>query len=169
MASDLGSPDAFPVLDDEDEMAGPGRASAVRYLGSLTTLAVGVVAVVLSTRLGVGSLRQPEPGLWPLIVSGGVCLFALTSLLDDRQDQDPESLAMGRLIAGVAALGLFVLAFQHLGLVVPTFLTITLWLRTLAGESWRLAFVIGAGATASLWLLFVRLLGVPFPPDVLRF
>jgi putative tricarboxylic transport membrane protein len=152
---------------DGDEVKGTPRASAVRYLGSLTTLAIGAVAVVLSTRLGVGSLRQPEPGLWPVIVSGGVCLFALTSLLDDRQDHDPESLPMRRMVAGVAALALFVLAFQHLGLLVPTFLTITVWLRSLAGESWRLSLGIGAGATAALWLVFARLLGVPFPPGVL--
>lgn len=154
-----------PVLPDDD--TAPVRVSPIRYLGSLITLAVGIVAVVLSTQLGIGSLRAPEPGLWPLIVSGGVCLFALASLLDDRQDHNPESLPMGRMLVGVLALALFVFAFQHLGLVLPTFITLVLWLRKLAGEPWRTSLVIAAGATASLWLLFAHLLGVPFPPDVL--
>jgi putative tricarboxylic transport membrane protein len=156
-----------PAAPDDAAVTGRAPAFPIRYLGSLITLGIGVLGVVLSARLGIGSLRQPEPGLWPLIVSIGVCTFSVASLVDDTQDAEPESLPLGRLLAGVAGLAIFILGFQHLGLVLPTVVTLVLWLRLLARESWRTTVLIASVATALLWLLFARLLGVPFPPDVL--
>ncbi len=124
---------------------------------------------MLSTRLGLGTLRQPGPGLWPFLVSLALCVFAVASLLGDRGEIDPDTLPLRRMLLGVLSLALYILGFEYLGVVLPTLLVLLLWLRVLARETWRSSLVIAVASTAALWAIFDLLLGVPLPAGVLAF
>ncbi len=137
-------------------------------LGAVIPLLIGVFLVVRSYQLSLGSFTQPEPGLWPflvgvvLVVSSGVLLFT------ERSGEDYERFT-GRVLyigLGLASLGAFIVGFAYLGFILPAFLTLAFWLRFLGDESWGMTLGLSALFTAVFYVLFVSLLEVPFPDDV---
>lgn len=133
-------------------------------IAPLLLLAFGVVAVIGSRRLGLGELTAPGPGLWPFIVSLLLTgTAAVLVLLDPAEDYEPWTSGTMRIIAGLVSLGVFILLFRTFGFVVSAFLMLVLWLRVFGGESWRWTLGLAASGTAVMYLLFVELLGVPFP------
>ena len=130
-------------------------------------VAVSVLFVVTGSELGVGSLTQPGPGFWPLVLAVALAVAALAGLaLDTEAGTErfgPESWRVG---AGVVALYLFIVLFSYAGVILPGILVTTFWLRVLARESWKVAVGVGVGGTLACYLLFVVALGVSLPDDL---
>ncbi|MCZ2811046.1 MULTISPECIES: tripartite tricarboxylate transporter TctB family protein [unclassified Modestobacter] len=140
------------------------RWRQLHRIAPLLLLAFGVAAVIGSRRLGLGELTAPGPGLWPFIVS--VLLTGTAAVLvfiDSAEDYERWTGGTVRIIAGLVSLGVFILLFQAFGFVVSAFLMLVLWLRVFGGESWRWTLGLAVSGTAVMYLLFVELLGVPFP------
>lgn len=149
-----------------EEQQRPGRpagTSWIRFLPSLVVLGVAVVGALGSLELGIGSLAAPGAGLWPMTISVAMGVLAAVSLLEDRNEADLERLRVTQLAISIGSLALFIIAFAQVGVVLPTFLTLVVWLRLLAKESARSTLVIAGIATAAMWLIFGVFLGVPFP------
>ena len=159
-----------------------------RAVAIVVTYVLAGVTAVFSYKLGLGSFREPGPGLWPMLISLGLLVTATASLFapepdeevmlddDDQEyataDGDGEAVvARSRgvidLAVAVSSLLVFVVAFNWLGMVLPTFALLLLWLRFLGRESWLQATVVALSITAGIWLIFVRVLALPLPTDIL--
>lgn len=164
-----------PARDDAGGLGngGTGRTSKgataqLHRLGPLVVLLLGVTAMVGAYRLGLGSTSRPAPGLWPFVVAMLVAVTGtLLLFLDDPDDYETWSAKTYRIVAGLAGLGVFIVAFQWLGFVIAAFLMLTLWLRFFGEESWRWALSLGVGGSVAMHLLFVVAFGVPLPEGVL--
>lgn len=142
--------------------------SGLHWLGPLVPLLIGVYAAVTAYGLGLGSLRQPEPGLWPFLVSLTVIGTAAALLfIDHRDDYEPWTRGTLSIIGGLVSLGVFILLFQAIGFLIPGVLMLLLWLRLFAREPWKWAVPLALGGAVGLYLVFVTALGVPFPDGIL--
>lgn len=141
--------------------------SRIYRLGSIVALAVSVFFVASAYQLSLGSLTEPRPGLWPFLV--GLVMAASSVALfftDDREDYQRFTGRFRFIIFGLLSLAAFIVAFAFLGFILPGFLTFAFWLRFLGEEPWGRALGLAALFTALFYILFVLLLGVPFPDDV---
>jgi putative tricarboxylic transport membrane protein len=145
----------------------PRRPGFAHRIGGAVALLVGVFFVVQAYLLSLGEFSRPGPGLWPfligLVLIGAAILVLLT---DSGADHEPFAPAARNVAFGVAGLAVFITAFTYLGFILPGLATFTCWLRFLARESWRTALVLAVVLTAVFYVLFVPVLGVPFPQDV---
>jgi putative tricarboxylic transport membrane protein len=144
----------------------------MQRLGGIVALLVGVSATCYSYLvLPLGSLSNPGPGLWPLVVSVVILLASLALLIVEGQGANYERFtARTRLVVlGLISLGLFVILLEWIGFTVPAFLTFVFWLKALGGESWRLTLIVAVLSAAVLHVLFINLLGVPLPRIVFQF
>lgn len=144
-----------------------GAARWQRRIAPLVLLALGLGAASGSWQLGLGTLHHPAPGLWPFAISLAIILSA--GVLVIWPGEEPLE-AWGRrslsVAAGVASLGAFVVLFELIGFFVPAVLMLLLWLRIFGKESWRWTAVFAVAGPAVLYVIFDRLLGVPFPADL---
>ena len=141
--------------------------SRIYRRGSIVALAVSVFFVASAYQLSLGSLTEPRPGLWPFLV--GLVMAASSVALfftDDREDYQRVTGRFRFIIFGLLSLAAFIVAFAFLGFILPGFLTFVFWLRFLGEEPWGRALGLAALFTALFYILFVLLLGVPFPDDV---
>jgi hypothetical protein len=153
------------VAQDLADERPPAGGPAYQVVASLVVLAVGVAAAALAYGYGLGTLRQPGPGLWPLVVSVliialGVVLLVVGRGLDDAEKFTRASLLV--LVGGATfvALGLLL---PVVGFEIPAVLLGIVWLRFLGGESWRSTIVISVATTAAFYLLFLYALSIPLP------
>ncbi|MFF5264324.1 tripartite tricarboxylate transporter TctB family protein [Actinomadura viridis] len=151
---------------EPSETAGtPAYARVQNVVAALVPLVIGLVAAVMSWRLGVGSPAAPGPGLWPLLV--GVAMVVAAALLAIRSrprgDEEPFTRDSWTVAVAVASLLGYAFLFELVGFEVPTAALLVLWLKGLGRESWRLTVAVAATATAALYLLFITGLGVSLP------
>jgi putative tricarboxylic transport membrane protein len=146
------------------------RTGATRWqrrIPPLVLLALGLGAAAGSWQLKLGTLHHPAPGLWPFVISWAIILSAGALII--WPGEEPLE-AWGRrslsVTAGIASLGAFVVLFDLIGFFVPAVLMLLLWLRVFGRESWRWTVVFAVAGPAVLYVIFDRLLGVPFPADL---
>lgn len=150
-----------------DEAMSGARARSL--VVGLVGLAVGVAVVVHGRSIGMGEWRSPGPGTWPVVVGVLLCVVSVAVMLRPievlpEQRFNPQSV---RVLPGMISLYVFVWAFSVAGLVVPGFLLLVLWLRGLGRVGWLTTLVVSAVTTLVLQYLFVSMLGVPFPDDLI--
>ncbi|WP_146771073.1 tripartite tricarboxylate transporter TctB family protein [Prauserella muralis] len=152
------------------EPAGTDRPKWTRNrLVGVVCLLSGMAVILHSLALALGSWAEPGPGMWPLVI--GVALVVasvatLTRRLDDTEQERfcPRSLLV---VPALLSLYVFIWAFSLLGLTVPGFLLALFWLKVLGHQGWWMSVTLAALATAVFYVLFVPVLGVPFPADLL--
>lgn len=142
------------------------RSGFAHRAGAIVALLVGVFFLVGSYQLSLGKFSQPGPGLWPFLV-GVVMVGAsvLVLLTDTGGDHEPFTGQVHNVLLGAGALAVFITAFTYLGFILPGVLTFLFWLRFLARESWRKTALLATALTTLFYVLFVPVLGVPFPQD----
>ena len=147
--------------------AGPrSRFLRTQWLALGPTI-VGGIALWQGTELGVGSLRAPGPGLWPVIIGGFLIATAVPIFLWDH-DQAVESLnaRSRRIFVGLLLLCLFVWLFSNLGLLIASFTILLIWLPMLGKEKFWMSALVAVSVATALYLIFGLALGVAFPPDI---
>lgn len=138
-------------------------------IGGVVALAVGVFFIVNAYQLSFSLPTQagPGPGVWLSLVSGVMVASSVVVVLTDHGEDYERFTGRVKVIGlGLASLVVFIVAFAYLGFILPGFLTLAFWLRYLGGESWRTTLLLSVLFTAIFYVLFVPLLGVPFPDDV---
>lgn len=151
--------------------AGDIRAVSATYARTQNLVAAGVillvsvVAAVMSASLGVGSLAEPEPGMWPLIVSVVLVAFSVVLLLQSGQKGDEQAFGRESLIVVVAVVSLIAYAalFENIGFEVPTVAILMLWIKGLGRQSWITSLSVSFGSCAVIYAVFISALGVPLP------
>ena len=153
------------VAHELEEQRPPAGGPAYQLVAALVTLAVGVLGAVLAYGYGLGSLRRPGPGLWPMACSLVIVVLSVVLLVISRRWTDSERFTRSSVLPGVALVTLVVLGFliPVIGFEIPSLLLCVVWLRFLGGESWRSTVVVSLGTVAAFYALFLYGLRIPLP------
>jgi len=152
---------AQELHDERPPAGGPGY----QIVGALTGLAVGLAGAVLAHGYGLGSLREPGPGLWPFVVSVLIAGLSLLLLVVGRRLDDAEKFTRSSLLVAIGAVTFagFGLLMPLIGFEIPAVVLCVIWLRFLGGESWRSTAVISVATTVVFYALFIYGLRIPLP------
>lgn len=134
--------------------------------GGLVLLVLGLLVVLQSVRLSVGSLADPGPGLFPALT--GLSLAALAAVIVLRpsptRDEGADAPARsGRLVALTIALLAYPAFLEGAGYLVTMFGTMLLVARATGIRRWRRAALFAAVATAASYAMLDMLLGAHLP------
>ena len=153
------------VAHELEEHRPPPGGPAYQTVAALVTLAVGVLGAVLAHGYGLGSLRRPGPGLWPMACATLVIALSLVLLLISRGWTDSERFTRSSILPAVGLLTFVVLGFliPVIGFEIPALGLCIVWLRFLGGESWRSTLVVSVGTVAAFYALFLHALRIPLP------
>ena len=157
--------------DDLHEGASRSDYTPSRLVSSIPLIAVLAIALgfyVQTRDMKLGTLAEPGPAMWPMILILGLVGVSILGL-SVNLTEGIERFNSGSLqvMAGIVGLCLFVVLFSHTGMILPGILFLTFWLRVLWRETWQLSVAIAAGSSLLGYFLFVGLLGVSFPPDLI--
>jgi hypothetical protein len=149
----------------EQEYRPPAAGPVTNAVVAAVVVLFGVAALIGSWRLGLGSARTPDAGLWPLLVSVVLVVLALVLLATFRRTADTErfSPASGLVLGGLATMVVFVAVIQYVGFEVPAVLLCFVWLRFLGREGWRMSIAGSLGVVVAFYVIFVAALSVPIP------
>lgn len=152
---------AHELQEDRPPAGGPGYQT----VGALIGLAIGAAGAVLAYGYGLGSLREPGPGLWPFVVSVLIAGLSLLLLVVGRRLDDAEKFTRSSLLvaAGAVTFAGFGLLMPMIGFEIPAMVLCVIWLRFLGGESWRSTVMTSVITTAVFYVLFIYGLRIPLP------
>ncbi|WP_199435417.1 tripartite tricarboxylate transporter TctB family protein [Qaidamihabitans albus] len=139
-----------------------------RLVGVVCLLS-GAAVILHSTALSLGSWAEPGPGMWPLVIGVALVVASVATLTRRLEDTEQERFCPRSLLVVPALLSLYVFiwAFSLFGLTLPGFLLAFFWLNVLGRQGRWISVALAAVATAVFYVLFVPVLGVPFPADIL--
>jgi hypothetical protein len=159
------SADSHPA----EQIREPSRSqSSWRIERGAATLTILIMVVfficcgIVSFNAGIGSLRNPESGFWPLVVSIVGVLSSVGTLFwtSTRFVLSPEG-HVGRVLAAVVTLAAFPLTYYYLGLPITSFIVSMIIMRFIGGEKWLLSTIVSALVSGCTYYIFVVLLRVP--------
>ena len=153
------------VAHELEEHRPPPGGPAYQTVAALVTLAVGILGAVLAHGYGLGSLRRPGPGLWPMACATLVIALSLVLLLISRGWTDSERFTRSSILPAVGLATFVGLGFliPVIGFEIPALGLCIVWLRFLGGESWRSTLVVSVGTVAAFYALFLHALRIPLP------
>jgi putative tricarboxylic transport membrane protein len=153
------------VAHELEEERPPAGGPAYQIVGALVALAVGVGGAVLAYGYGLGSLREPGPGLWPFIVSVVIATLSVLLLVAGRGLTDAEAFSRSSTLplVGLITFIAFGLLMPLIGFEIPALALCVIWLRFLGHESWRSTIVISVATTVVFYFLFLYGLRIPLP------
>lgn len=132
-------------------------------IAGLSAVAVGIAAALGARDLGVGSLTDPGPGLWPLVVSA--VLVITGAVVTVRPGDDAEAIGRDAWTVVVACLTLvaYTAVIRVVGFELPTIVLLAFWMRVFGGEPWRTTVAVSVGVTLAVHVVFILALGVALP------
>jgi putative tricarboxylic transport membrane protein len=137
--------------------------AAQSRIAGLSAVAVGIAAALGARDLGVGSLTDPRPGLWPLVVSS---VHVITgAVVAVRPGDDAEAIGRDAWTVVVACLTLvaYTAVIRVVGFELPTIVLLAFWMRAFGGEPWRTTVAVSVGVTVVVYAVFILALGVALP------
>jgi hypothetical protein len=148
-----------------EEERPPAAGPVANIASAIVVTALGAAGILGSIRLGLGSPAEPEPGLWPFLISVLLVVLGIALGLFGRNVLDAEKFSRSSLqvAAGLLSLVVFTLLLGRIGFEIPALLLNVVWLRFLGRETWRMTAVLSVGITIAFYLLFVSALNVPIP------
>jgi len=135
---------------------------------ALAFLAFGALYLVQAVRLPLGSVEQPGPGLFPILVAAFLVVSGFAFLLQCLRQVPgtftlPAREARRRVTGIAAALAAFCLLLPWLGYGATAFGLLLAILRLFGLTRWAVTTVVASVATAASYYLFAVVLGVPLP------
>lgn len=141
-------------------------------------LFVGIILIIESLRLGVGSIHRPAPGFLPILTGIGLSVVAFFSLIKNflaaKRDKDGNREKLfGRSVLNVVAISIalfvYVLVFPWVGYLLSTFLLLIFLFKVGGFRRW--AFVLAAAilTVSIIYLFFGSWLKIRFPKGFLGF
>lgn len=133
----------------------------------LVAAGIGLYFAVGAYDLDLGTMREPDAGLWPFIVAVLLVIASVGGMVTaDIADIEPFGRIVVRPLLGLIVLCLFVVLFAEVGLLLTGSLVLLFWFRVLAQEGWLMSLALAVGASVVAHLLFVVVLGARLPADV---
>ncbi len=155
-------------------MAGKG----IRIGEGFFWVAIGVAVCFYAWMTGLGAVREPGPGFIAFVM--GLCMAGIGVAMiavrrasrtgrESRGEKDggfrfagsPQMIYATILLIAYAAL------IDRLGFVLTTFFVLWLLLFDRASKNWVTSVVVAGVTTGLSYVVFVRLLGLPFPGGIL--
>lgn len=137
-------------------------------LFGLSVFALGAAYLLLARGLPLQTLNGPGPGVFPLVVSGGLLLTGAMAAWRPgpriKIGAPTESAPNGAIIV-FASLIVLCLVFQGLGYPLSGVLLMTAVLRAFKA-SWLYALLVSVAGVLATYLVFVTLLGLTLPRGV---
>jgi putative tricarboxylic transport membrane protein len=137
---------------------------------------IGVVFLIESLRLGLGSVRRPGPGLLPLYTGVALSLVASFSLircfLAAKGEKDKEKFfgqSIGNVVIILIGLVVYVFLLPWLGYLISTFMLLMFLFRAGGFRKWTLILLSAFVTTSATYLVFSSWLNLRFPKGVLGF
>jgi len=129
------------------------------------------VAIYSLFALKIGSVSQPGPGLFPLICGVGIVMLCLLWLFKNRKiclDSEPlwESGNWKGPLLSVTIMFAYAALMEILGYTLSTLVFLVAWQVLIEQEKWRKTAIIAIVGTATMYVLFVYLLGVALPEGI---
>jgi putative tricarboxylic transport membrane protein len=150
----------------------------VERVGTLFWLAVGLVSIYGSTRLGLGALREPGSGFLPLIAGCFISLMAVFLFLNSflRKQKTQAKLSPfwvevhwhRPLIISLLTFG-FVLVLERLGFILAGFFLLVILFKGVEKFSWKKAMIIPTITLGLTYLLFNVFLKASLPKGIFGF
>ena len=148
----------------------PVASPRARLVGHAVLAAVGLVALIISLRLGVWRQNTPGEGLFPFLTSLAMLAFSAAGLARDwlkykgapsRTFGDRSGLK--RVAAYLGALVFYAGSLEFLGFIVASALTLVFILRFAERYPWLATLALTAGTVIGCQILFVLWLGAILP------
>jgi hypothetical protein len=141
-----------------------------RSIGHAVLLAAGVLALMISLKLGLWRQSSPGEGLFPFIMALGMVAFSAAGLAQDflaRKETHPgagvDRAALMRVAAYLGALVFYAGSLEFLGFIVATAIMVIFILRFAERYSWLATLALTAGTVFGCQVLFVLWLGAILP------
>ena len=163
VADEAESPEELLALWEEEA---PEPAGGIANLVACSlTLVFGIVGMVLSWNLSLGTLTDPAPGFFPFVVALITTVLSAAQLILGRRGGDGEKFSRYSVtvVWGVISLLVFVAALPLVGFEIPALLLSFVWMKWLGGESWRSASLYSVLTVAAFYLIFVVALRTQLP------
>ncbi|MFI5506426.1 tripartite tricarboxylate transporter TctB family protein [Mycobacterium sp. NPDC051804] len=153
------------VAHELEEERPPSGGPLYQIAGAVVGIAIGIGGAVLSAGYGLGSLREPGPGLWPFVVSVLIAAMSAVLVVVGRSLTDAEAFTRSSVlpIVGVITFIAFGVLMPVTGFEIPALALCVIWLKFLGGESWRNTVVISVVTVATFYFLFLYGLRIPLP------
>jgi hypothetical protein len=159
-----------PGVSEQAPVASP-RA---RLIGHAVLAAVGLVALIISLRLGVWRQNTPGEGLFPFLTSLAMMAFSAAGLARDwLKRKGAHGRALGdrsglmRVAAYLGALVFYAGSLEFLGFIVASTITLIFILRFAERYAWLATLALTAGTVIGCQVLFVLWLGAILPTGTL--
>ena len=136
---------------------------------------IGILVVIWSIRLQLGTLTKPQPGFFPFITGLGIVALSLVLLIKGwlgRVKAAPQPQSGGkwkRQSLMAASLAVYVLIMVPMGYIPSTIFIVAATLRIHGVTSWRVINLTSLILPVTLYFLFTQLLGVELPAGILSF
>jgi putative tricarboxylic transport membrane protein len=139
-------------------------------------LSFGFFCMYASAQLGMGSFREPGPGLFPFLAA---CFFSLLALLlfinsfipGRRRKSKVSALWKGVNSRRPFTAGLliicYILMLERMGFLLTSLIVLFLIMRWVGKFSWGKAFLIAVSASTCTYLLFQTILKANLPIGIL--
>lgn len=139
---------------------------------ALTFFIVALAAAAKAFDIGFGSIDAPGPGFFPFWLAVLMAVVAACYYAANRGDDGaaPRPQAEGwfrRPAVAVAIMLVYIQTLDYLGFATATFLLYAAWQRGVERERWPRAGLVAVIGTASVYILFAVLLGLPVPRGLL--
>jgi len=140
------------------------------YSGIFLTM-LSIATCIFSYRLGLRDIRNPGPGLIPFGVAGllglmsmGLLFRSLFGIIKGSQSRAVfKGVKWKRVVLALCGLLGYGITFNFLGFRLCTFFLMVLLLGVVGRQKWWLTFTISILTVIGAYLIFVVLLGCPFP------
>lgn len=145
----------------------------LKRISSLFLISLSIIICIASVKLGLGSFRNPGPGLLPFITSCLIFCLSLGVLIRDfikvDESKDKELFLvrknLQKPICLVVALSGYTLLLNYFGYLITTFLLLflLLFIFDFNPRNWWKYFVIGGVATVLSFIIFDKWFQVQLP------
>ena len=135
--------------------------SADRF-APLLIIALGLIGILQSIPLGLGTLVQPGAGLWPTL-SGVATIFGAVLLLFFNREA-PESINRTQIMRTGLFLvisALFIPVYVLIGFIPSAFIVLSLLWRYVGRERWSTTVIVSGLGSIAIYAVFGIALSVP--------
>ncbi|EMY32821.1 hypothetical protein D477_018144 [Arthrobacter crystallopoietes BAB-32] len=145
--------------------APPAGGPIANFAAAAVATVLGAAGMVLSLQLGLGTPSQPQPGLWPFVMSLVITVLGLAQLIIGRKGGEGEKFSKlsWLVLFGAATLIGLVALMPVIGFEIPSLLLCFVWMKFLGGESWRSAVLYSVLVVAAFYGIFILGLGTTIP------
>jgi hypothetical protein len=141
------------------------RAPGGHALFSAFLLGLGLIAIYKAGALPIGTLPEPDAGLFPLATAIALSVLAgiaIATREPARVDCAPHRAGLTRVVMMVVAIAAYAWLLPRAGFLLGTLALLTFMLRALGRVGWTGTLVGGGVGAVACYFVFTRL-GLPLP------